>query len=35
MKEYKITKNEENIRIDKLISDLEKDISRTSIKRMI
>ena len=35
MKEYKITKNEENIRIDKLISDLEKDISRTAIKRMI
>lgn len=35
MKEYRITKNEENIRIDKLISDLEKDISRTAIKRMI
>lgn len=35
MKEYRITENEENIRIDKLISDLEKDISRTAIKRMI
>lgn len=35
MKEYKITKNEAGIRIDKLIGELEKEISRTAIQRMI
>ena len=35
MKEYKIKEEEKNIRIDKIISNLEKDISRTSIQRLI
>lgn len=35
MKEYKITKNEAGIRIDKIIGELEKEISRTAIQRMI
>lgn len=35
MKEYKISKNEENIRIDKIIGNIEEDISRTTIQRMI
>lgn len=34
MEEYKVKKEEENIRIDKLIGNIE-DISRTSIQRMI
>ena len=35
MKEYKVKEEQKNIRIDKLISDLEKNISRTTIQRMI
>ena len=36
MKEYIIINEEEkNIRIDKIISNLEKDLSRTAIQRMI
>ena len=35
MKKYKIREEEKNIRIDKIISNLEKDISRTAIQRMI
>lgn len=35
MNEYKIKKDEQNIRLDKIISKLEKDISRTTIQRMI
>ena len=35
MEEYKISKQEENIRIDKIISCLKADISRTSIQRML
>ena len=35
MKQYIINEELKNIRIDKAISSLEKDISRTSIQRMI
>lgn len=35
MKEYQVKEEQKNIRIDKLISNLEKDISRTTIQRMI
>ena len=35
MKEYIINENEKNIRIDKIINNLEKDLSRTCIQRMI
>lgn len=35
MKEFKVEQEQNNIRIDKLISDLEKDMSRTAIQRMI
>lgn len=35
MEEYKISKDEENIRIDKLISEVKNDLSRASIQRMI
>ncbi len=35
MKQYIIKKEQENIRIDKLISELENNISRSSIQRMI
>lgn len=35
MQEYKIQKVEENIRIDKIVGELQKDISRTAIQRMI
>ena len=35
MKQYEISKEEENIRIDKIIGNTEKDISRTTIQRMI
>ena len=35
MQEYKIKKIEENIRIDKIVGKLQKDISRTTIQRMI
>lgn len=35
MEKYKIKKEQENIRIDKLINELEESISRTSIQRMI
>ncbi len=35
MQEYKIKKIEENIRIDKIVGELQKDISRTTIQRMI
>ena len=35
MKEYKIKEEDKNIRIDRIVSNLEKDISRTSIQRMI
>lgn len=35
MNEYKIKKEDEGIRLDKVISKLEQDISRSSIQRMI
>lgn len=35
MKQYNIKKEEENIRIDKIIGNIEEDISRTTIQRMI
>ena len=35
MKEYKIEEEFKNIRLDKIISNLEKDLSRTAIQRMI
>ena len=35
MNEYKIKKENEGIRLDKIIAQLEKDISRTTIQRMI
>ena len=35
MKEYKIKEEQNNIRIDKLVNELEKDLSRTAIQRMI
>ena len=35
MKTYKIDEKDRNIRLDKIVSNLEKDISRTSIQRMI
>lgn len=35
MKEYQIKEEQKNIRIDKLISLIEKDISRTAIQRMV
>ena len=35
MNEYKIKEEQQNIRLDKIISELQKDISRTSIQRMI
>ena len=35
MQEYKIKKEDENIRIDKVIGNIEKDLSRTAIQRMI
>ena len=35
MKKYIIKEEDENIRIDKIISNVEKDTSRTSIQRMI
>lgn len=35
MEKYKIKKEEENIRIDKIISSIEKELSRTTIQRMI
>lgn len=35
MKKYQVKEEQKNIRIDKLISQLEKDISRTTIQRMI
>ena len=35
MKEYNVKKDEANIRIDKIIGNIEEDISRTTIQRMI
>ena len=35
MKEYKVNTDEQGIRIDKIVGNIEKDISRTSIQRMI
>ena len=35
MKQYKINEEQKNIRIDKIVSGLEQNISRTSIQRMI
>ena len=35
MKEYQIKEEEKNVRVDKLISNLEKNLSRTAIQRMI
>lgn len=35
MKEYKVNKEEENIRIDKIVNLIEKEVSRSSIQRMI
>lgn len=35
MKEYKIKREEQGIRLDKIISEINKDISRTTIQRMI
>ena len=35
MKEYKIKEEQKNMRIDKAVSFLEEDISRTAIQRMI
>ena len=35
MKEYQVKEEQKNIRIDKLVSEFEKDISRTGIQRMI
>ena len=35
MKEYNVKKDETNIRIDKIMGNIEKDISRTTIQRMI
>ena len=35
MKEYQVKEEQNNIRIDKLVSELEKDISRTAIQRMV
>ena len=35
MKEYQVKEEQKNIRIDKFVSELEKDISRTGIQRMI
>ncbi len=35
MKQYEISKEEENTRIDKVIGKIEEDISRTTIQRMI
>lgn len=35
MREYKVKEEQQNIRIDKLLNELEKDISRTAIQRMI
>ena len=35
MKEYIIKQEDENIRLDKILNNLEKEISRTSIQRMI
>ena len=35
MKKYQVKDEQKNIRIDKLISNLEKDISRTTIQRMV
>lgn len=35
MKQFKIKEEDKNIRIDKIINNLEEDISRTAIQRMI
>lgn len=35
MKEYIVKKEDENIRLDKIVNTIEKDISRTTIQRMI
>lgn len=35
MKKYIVKKEQQNIRIDRIIGELEKEISRTSIQRMI
>lgn len=35
MKQYNIKKEEENIRIDKIVGNIEEEISRTTIQRMI
>ena len=35
MKKYQIKEEQEKIRIDKLVSQLEKDLSRTTVQRMI
>ena len=35
MKKYKINEEQKNIRIDKIVNELEQNISRTSIQRMI
>lgn len=35
MKEYNVKKEEESIRIDKIIGNIEEDLSRTTIQRMI
>lgn len=35
MKEYQVKEEQKSIRIDKFVSDLEKDISRTAIQRMV
>ncbi len=35
MQEYKIKKEDANIRIDKAVGNIEKDLSRTNIQRMI
>ena len=35
MKEHKVSIEQQNIRLDKIISELERDISRTAIQRMI
>lgn len=35
MKQYKVEGKDKSIRIDKILNDLEQDISRTAIQRMI
>lgn len=35
MQEYKITQDEQNIRLDKIIANIDNSISRTSVQRLI